>query len=110
MIEASGDLLTTKVPSSLVLSPDVGSTVYVKSSLNVKIPDAWVPEIVPDHLQFPNNITPGSCVPHCCNGEDDDGDEGKGEGGELKIVKARIIPTIPITATIGIIIIFKLIA
>jgi len=43
VIEASGELLTTKFPSSLVLSPEVGSSVYVQSSLNVKIPDAWVP-------------------------------------------------------------------
>ena len=74
MIEAES--LARKCPSSLVVNPDFATSVYVQSLLNVKIPDSEVSWTVPAHLQLPNNVTPGSCVPHtnCC-GEDND-DEG----------------------------------
>jgi hypothetical protein len=73
----AGELLTRNCPSSVVVNPEFGTSVYVQSFLNVKIPDSEPSCTVPDHLQLPNNVTPGNCVPHAnCCGEEEDNDDG----------------------------------
>ena len=97
----------------MVVNPDfVTLAVYVQSLLKVKLPDSGLPSTIPDHLQLPNNMAPGGCVPHpiCCGGGDcsdagggDVVDESEGEGeddGVTWLYAASIPPTATMTAAI----------